>query len=212
AKPLYDLKDVNRTLPLFRRVPQAQWMDLFEGIKVRFKYNGHILGATFIELDLHGKRLVFSGDIGRTNDLLLFSPLKPKKTDILIGESTYGGSLHPSVVEAIPQIEKLIKKTIERGGSLFIPTYAVERAKPMMYILWQLSKGNRIPTVPMIVDRPMAADAVEFCYRTRDWHKLSGQDCNEMCSHFSSASSYTETLHLRRDDSPKIVIAGSGML
>ena len=78
AEPLYDLKDVNRTLPLFRRVPQAQWMDLFEGIKVRFKYNGHILGATFIELDLHGKRLVFSGDIGRTNDLLLFSPLKPK--------------------------------------------------------------------------------------------------------------------------------------
>ncbi len=212
AEPLYDLKDVDRTLPLFRRVPQAQWIDLFEGIKVRFKYNGHILGATFIELDLHGKRLVFSGDIGRTNDLLLFPPLKPKKADILIVESTYGGSLHPSEVKSIPQIEKLVKETIERGGSLFIPTYAVERAQLMMYILWQLSKENRIPKVQMILDSPMGADVLELFYRTKDWHKLSEQDCNEMCSYFTIVSSYAETLHLRKDDSPKIVIAGSGML
>src|SRR3546814_10763764 len=91
ALSLYYLKDVEKTISHFKGVPQSQCIPLFDGIRARFKYNGHILGATFIELDVHGKRFVFSGDIGRTNDLLLYPPLKPKKADVLFIESTYGG-------------------------------------------------------------------------------------------------------------------------
>ena len=94
AEPLYDLKDVEKTIPHFKGIPQAQWIPLFDGIRARFQYSGHILGATYIELDIYGKRFVFSGDIGRTNDLLLYPPLKPKKADILFVESTYGGRFH----------------------------------------------------------------------------------------------------------------------
>lgn len=212
AEPLYDLKDVENTVPHFKGVPPGQWLTLFEGIKVRFTYNGHIIGATYIELDVHGKRFVFSGDIGRINDLLLYPPIKPKRADVLFIESTYGGRFHPEELEAIPLIEKLVNDTISRGGSLFIPSFAVERAQLMMLIFWRLLKEDRIGKVPMIMDSPMGTNVLELFHRTRDWHKLDENECGEMCSHFTVVSSYRETMELRSDDKPKIVIAGSGML
>lgn len=212
AKPLYDLKDVEKTIPHFKGIPQAQWIPLFDGIRARFQYNGHILGATYIELDVHGKCFVFSGDIGRTNDLLLYPPLKPKKADVLFIESTYGGRFHPDEAEALPQIEKLVNDTINRGGSLFIPSFSVERAQLMMLIFWKLLKEKKIPKVQMIMDSPMGASVLELFHRTRDWHRLDESECDEMCSNFTIVSSYRETMELRSDNTPKIVIAGSGML
>lgn len=212
AEPLYDLKDVEKTVLHFNGIPQSQWIPLFDGIKARFQYNGHILGATYIELDVNGKRFVFSGDIGRTNDLLLYPPLKPEKADVLFIESTYGGRFHPDEVEAVPQIEKLVNDTIKRGGSLFVPSFSVERAQLMMLIFWKLLKENKIPKVQMIMDSPMGASVLELFHRTGDWHRLEDNECDEMCSHFTVVSSYRETMELRTDNKPKIVIAGSGML
>lgn len=212
AKPLYDLADVEITLPHFKRIPPARWISLYEGIKMRFSYNGHILGATFIELEVNGKRFVFSGDIGRTNDLLLYPPLKPKKADILFIESTYGGRIHPDETEAIPVIEKLVNETVAKGGSLFIPSFSVERAQLLMLIFYRLIKENRIPKIPMIMDSPMGSDVLELFHRTRDWHRLGETECFEMCSKFSVVQSFRETLIIRENKDPKIVIAGSGML
>ncbi len=212
AEPLYDLNDVEKTIPYFKGVPPSQWLPILKDVKARFQYNGHILGATYIELDLRGKRFVFSGDIGRTNDLLLFPPLKPKKADVLFIESTYGGRFHPDEVEALPQIEKLVNDTINRGGSLFVPSFSVERAQLMMLIFWKLLKEKKIPKIQMIMDSPMGASVLELFHRTRDWHRLEDNECDEMCSHFTVVSSYRETMELRTDYKPKIVIAGSGML
>lgn len=212
AEPLYDVKDVEKTIPYFKGVPTSQWLPILKDVKARFQYNGHILGATYIELDIRGKRFVFSGDIGRTNDLLLFPPLKPKKADVLFIESTYGGRFHPDEAEALPQIEKLVNETIDRGGSLFIPSFSVERAQLMMLIFWKLLKENKIPKVQMIMDSPMGANVLELFHRTRDWHRLEDNECDEMCSHFTVVSGYRETMELRTDNKPKIVIAGSGML
>src|SRR5699024_1665368 len=119
------------TISHFKDIPQSQWIPLFDGIRARFKYNGHILGATFIELDIHGKRFVFSGDIGRTNDLLLYPPLKPKKADVLFIASTYGGRFHHDEVEALPQIEKLVNDTVNKGGSLFITSRSEEHTSEL---------------------------------------------------------------------------------
>lgn len=212
AKPLYDLEDVEKTTPHFRTAPPSQWIQLFPDIKARFQYNGHILGATFIELEVNGKRFVFSGDIGRTNDLLLYPPLKPLQADVLFIESTYGGKFHPDEEDAIPHIEKLVNETFNRGGSIFIPSFSVERAQLMMLIFWRLRKENKIPKIQMIMDSPMGADVLKLFYNTRDWHKLSNEECEEMCSYFTIVSSYQETMELRSDNKPKIVIAGSGML
>ncbi|MEZ2414998.1 MBL fold metallo-hydrolase RNA specificity domain-containing protein [Muriicola sp. E247] len=212
AKPLYNLKDVEKTIPRFKGLPPGQWMPLLKNVKARFQYNGHILGATYIELDMQGKRFVFSGDIGRTNDLLLYPPIKPKRADVVFMESTYGGRFHSEEKEAIPLIEKLVNETISRGGSLFIPSFSVERAQLMMLILYRLLKEDKIPRVGMVMDSPMGVDVLELFYRTRDWHKLSEEECDAMCSHFTIVSSFYETMQLRDDGKPKIVIAGSGML
>lgn len=212
AQPLYTLLDVEETIPHFKGVPPSQWIPLFEGIKVRFQYNGHIIGATYIELDINSKRFVFSGDIGRTNDLLLYPPVKPEKADILLIESTYGGRFHPEEEEAIPLIEKLVNDTIQDRGSLFIPSFSVERAQLMMLIFWRILNEGRIPKIPMIMDSPMGANVLELFHRSRDWHKLTAHECDDMCSYFNVVSSYRETMELRDDNDPKIVIAGSGML
>jgi metallo-beta-lactamase family protein len=95
AKPLYNTLDVEKTLPLFRPKPEGEWISLDDQVRVRFQYNGHILGATFIELEIAGKRILFSGDVGRENDPILKNPKKPEKADLLFLESTYGNRLHP---------------------------------------------------------------------------------------------------------------------
>lgn len=144
--------------------------------------------------------------------MLLYPPVKPKKANVLFMESTYGGRIHPEEKEAVPLIEKLVNETISRGGSLFIPSFSVERAQLMMLIFWRLLKDNKIPKVPMIMDSPMGANVLDLFHRTRDWHRLEDHECDEMCSHFTVVSSYRETMELRSDNKPKIVIAGSGML
>lgn len=212
AKPLYRIKDVEFAQGFFKGIPPGQWIVLAPNIKCRFQYVGHILGATFVELEIHGKRFVFSGDVGRKNDLILYSPLQPKKADFLFLESTYGGKFHPDEKDTLPNIAQTIKQTLKRKGSLFIPSFSVERAQLLMFILWKLRKEKSIPKVPMIVDSPMGLSVLELFYRTRDWHKLDEQEFLEMCREFEIVSHFKETLEWRDDGQPKIVIAGSGML
>ncbi len=212
ALAFYTTKDVKNTISLFKGMPQTQWITMFEGFKVRFQYNGHIIGATYIELNIKGKRVVFSGDIGRTDDLLLYPPRRPKKADVLFMESTYGGKFHQEEREAIPEMEKITNETLKRGGSLFVPSFSVERAQLLMYIFWKLRKKNRIPKVQMILDSPEGASILKLFKNNREWHKLSKQECKEMCANFHIVKSYKETIKLRDNNIPKIVIAGSGML
>ena len=212
AEAFYDLKDVENTLALFIPVSEGKWHVIEDAFKVRWQYNGHIIGSTFIEVETNDSRLVFSGDIGRKKDLLLYTPKKPEKADVLLIESTYGGRIHPEEESIVPELERIVNKTVERGGSLFIPSFAVERTQLMMLMLWRLLKEKRIPKIPMIMDSPMGANVLHLFHASRDWHKLKPEECDEMCSHFQVVSNYRETLALREDNKSKIVIAGSGMM
>jgi len=211
AKPLYTLKDAERTITRFSPVPEGEWMDLFEDIKARFQYNGHIIGSTFIELDIHGERFVFSGDIGRREDVLMRTYEKPNKADVLFIESTYGGRLHPNE-DLKAKLKRIIKHTYDKGGTLIIPSFAVERAQTLMYYLWQLRKSGDIPSMPFIMDSPMATRVLEVFHRFPDWHKLSAQECKEMCDQFQIVESFKETWEVIDMTKPKIVLAGSGMV
>lgn len=212
ALPFYDLKDVERTRKLFRPVQEGEWLTLEDVFKVIFQYNGHILGSTFIQVEAAGKTLVFSGDIGREKDLLLYPPKKPAQADVVLIESTYGGKIHPTEEDFLPEFEQILNETINRGGSIFIPCFAVERTQLLMLILWRLVKAKKIPDVPMIMDSPMGSSVLTLLHQSQDWHKLKEEECYAMTAHFRVVSSYKETMQLRIDKSPKIVIAGSGML
>jgi len=211
AEPLYDLKDAENALTHFSSVPEGEWLELYEGIKARFNYIGHIIGATFIELEIYGKRLVFSGDIGRPSDRLMRAPKKPESADVLFIESTYGDRLHPKE-NLDKKLKEIILHTVEKGGSLIIPSFAVERTQTLMYVLWQLRKNKEIPSIPMIMDSPMGANVLEVFKKHKDWHKLSMEDCIAMCNSFRIVREYRETWEVINDKRSKIIIAGSGMV
>lgn len=180
-------------------------------MKVRYRYNGHILGATFIEIDVNGKRLVFSGDIGREEDYLLFPPKRPERADLLFIESTYGDRIH--LAENIEEeLLKHIKETYRDGGTLIIPSFAVERTQTLMYLLWQLRERGLMPNMPVYMDSPMGANVLHVFHRSASWHKLPKEDCDKMCEFIHTVTDFRETWEIVDNKAPKIVIAGSGMV
>ena len=211
ALPFYTVADAEEVIQLFEPEVLDTWISLSEKISYRFQYNGHIIGATFIELDINGRRFVFSGDIGRTGDILLDDPKKPKWADYLFMESTYGGKLHPE--DDIDELLiALVKETIHKKGNLIIPSFAVERLQTLMYILWKLYDRNKIPAIPIYVDSPMGNNVLDVFDRFSDWHKLSDKEYRAMCNHINIIESYKETWETIDKPGSKIIIAGSGMV
>ncbi|EDP70416.1 beta-lactamase-like protein [Flavobacteriales bacterium ALC-1] len=211
ALPFYTIREAEKTITLFDVEIEDKWIYLSEHISYRFQYNGHIIGATFIEIDINGKRFVFSGDIGRQNDYLLNDPKKPEWADFLFVESTYGNKIHPKDdVENV--LTEIIKDTIHKKGNLIIPSFAVERLQTLMFILWKLYKQHKIPDIPIFIDSPMGNNVLEVFKRFPKWHKLSMQDYNAMCNHINIIQSYRETWETIDDRRSKIIIAGSGMV
>ena len=211
ALPFYTLEEAEKTIALFSSIENKEWVTLSPNIKFRTQYNGHIIGATFIELDIFRKRFVFSGDIGRMEDVLLAPPVRPEWADYLFVESTYGNKNHPKEdVEGI--LAHLVKKTIDQRGTLIIPSFAVERLQSLMYRLWMLYKKNKIPNIPIFIDSPMGNNVLSVFEQFPKWHELSLKEYHAMCGHMTIISSYKETWETIDDPRPKIVIAGSGMV
>ncbi|HZZ74676.1 MAG TPA: MBL fold metallo-hydrolase, partial [Puia sp.] len=211
AKPLYDLKDVALTLPLLSEIKTDEWIDFGNDIKVCYHTNGHIIGSAFIEIHIGEKKLVFSGDIGQSPDLLLNPPNRPKEADILFVESTYGDRLHPKE-DVLERLKDIIQQTVSKGGTLIIPSFAVERTQTLMYLIWQLRKGGALPDIPLIMDSPMGAHVLDTFEKYHDWLKLPVGDFEEMTKIFHVVSEFKETQTFIQNRAPKIVIAGSGMI
>jgi len=211
AKPLYDVKQAEAVFPLFRVIKTNEKIPLDAEISAVFTNAGHIIGACSIELNLENKTLVFSGDIGRDNDVLMYPPTKPKKADYVFLESTYGNRLHPDT-DAKAELEMYINNTVQKGGTIIIPSFAVERAQTVMYLLWQLKEEGKIPNIPYIIDTPMGISALGIFDQNRKWHKLPEQHYIGMCKMFSMISDYQETIETIYNKNPKVVIAASGMI
>lgn len=211
ALPFYTIKEAEKTIEKFQYQNKDEWISLSENIQFKFRFNGHIIGATFIELNSYGKVFVFSGDIGRTADVLLAPPEKPDWADYLFLESTYGNKLHP--VENVNKIiAQLIANTVNEKGTLIIPSFAVERLQTLMYTLWQLYKQNKIPNIPIFIDSPMGNNVLKVFEQFPEWHQLSINEYRSMREHFNIIGSYADTWKTIDNPRPKIVIAGSGMV
>lgn len=211
SKPFYTVNDAGAALNFFESKEKDKWFELSENIKYRFRYVGHIIGACFIELDIFGKIFVFSGDIGREEDLLLFPPEKPEWADFLFMESTYGNKLHSS--ESISdKLVELVNETIHSRGNLIIPAFAVERMQTLMFILWKLYKKNRIPNIPIFIDSPMGVNVISVFRSFPDWHKFTVEDFNAIENRINLITSYKDTWKTIDNPRPKIIIAGSGMI
>ena len=211
AKPLYTERDVDAVIPKFRVVEKDIEIKLNEDCFFKFFYAGHILGACSIELHIDDKIFVFSGDIGQDDDMLMFAPQKPRKADYVFLESTYGNRIHPKN-DSLFELETIINNTYQKGGTVIIPSFAVERVQTMMYLIWQLKKENKIPNIPYIIDTPMGISVLDVFKENRNWHKLSFEECDEMCKVFTLISEFQESMNAVFDKRPKVVIAASGMI
>lgn len=211
AEPLYNVIQAEKVFPLFRVLKTNEEVLLDPEISAVFRNAGHIIGACSIELKLEGKTLVFSGDIGRDDDVLMYPPIKPKEADYVFLESTYGNRIHPDEDVKL-LLETYINNTYQINGTVIIPSFAVERAQTIMYLLWQLKIENKIPDISYIIDTPMGISVLDIFMNNRNWHKLSESDCIEMCQMFTLNSDYKETITSIFDKQPKVVIAASGMI
>ena len=211
AEALYTVEQAEKVFPLFRVIKTNEPIPLDAQIEAVYTNAGHILGACSIALTLENKTLVFSGDIGRDDDVLMYPPTKPKKADYVFLESTYGNRIHPKTDTKL-ELEMYINNAVDKGGTIIIPSFAVERAQTIMYLLWQLREEDRIPNIPYIIDTPMGINALNIFSNNQKWHKLSSEECAEMSKMFSLVSDYQETMEVIYDEQPKVVIAASGML
>jgi len=211
AKAFYTVKEALFTTTFFQSIEKDEWVIFSENIKYRFQYNGHIIGSTYIELGLYGKTIVFSGDVGRVNDAILYTPVKPIWADFLFIEATYGNKIHPKD-EFEKKVIALVNNTIQNRGTLIIPSFAVERLQTLMYLLWKLYKKNKIPNIPIFVDSPMGSNVLSVFEQFPNWHKLSKKEYSEMINHIQIITSYRETWATIDNPQPKIIIAGSGMV
>lgn len=211
AEPLYTIEQAQAVTSFFKVVQPNTSVNVTDDITAVFENAGHIIGACSITLMLEDKTLVFSGDLGRDDDVLMFPPTKPKMADYLFLESTYGDKLHPDL-DVKKELETLINTAIAQKGTVIIPGFAVERAQAVMFLLWQLKKEGRIPNVPYILDTPMGANALHVFLENLQWHKLSVDDCHEMSKMFTIVSEFEETMRIIANPQPKVIIAASGMV
>ncbi len=165
ALPLYTVDDAEAALQLFAPIEYGDELFLDDTTRVKFKDAGHILGSAFLDIKTrigrHPRKILFSGDIGRPARPILRDPVQAFNVDYLVLESTYGNRLHE---ENHPDddLARIINESVERGGVLLIPAFAVGRTQTLLYVIRELEEQGKIPTLPIYVDSPMAIDATHI--------------------------------------------------
>jgi len=215
ALPLYDDRDVERTLDLLVPVEVGRPVALSPGLTATLRPAGHILGSATVTIEAGDHRVAFSGDLGRPHHPLLRPPVDPPAADTLVVESTYGDRRHPSPDPAI--LADAVSRTVERGGSVLVPAFAVDRTELVLLELWRLVDRGEIPDVPIHVDSPMALAALD-CYRRaaeRGGPELR-PEAHELIGHLHSDRVHAVrdvegSMRLNRPRTPSIVISASGM-
>ncbi len=219
--PLYTMEDARQSLTYIDGYPFGTEVTIGKGTTVKFYVAGHILGSAFslikVKRPERTYRILYTGDVGRFDKPILRDPTlnfdeDDRDIDLLITESTYGDREHAPVADLGASMRQVLTRTVERGGTLIIPSFAVERLQSLMYQLWKLYRMNRIPNIPIFVDSPMGNNVLEVFEEFPSWHKLTLEEYHNMCNHISIVSSYAETWETIDDPRPKIVIAGSGMV
>jgi len=220
-QPLYTINDIWDVLPLFDVKTYEKTEHLGNGIKYRFLDAGHILGSGTLELWFQDgereKKIVFSGDIGKKGNPIIQDPNNPVEADFVVMESTYGNRRHKPLKESIDELLEAIKTTFKKGGSVYIPAFAVGRTQDLLYILNSLAKEKRLPGIHVYLDSPLAEDVTKVylahpeCYdeEARKFFEHGREFDNTIKLHFVKDA--RESIELNRIKSGILVIAGSGM-
>jgi metallo-beta-lactamase family protein len=219
--PLYDGRDVFRTLLKLQAVPYDTPTAIAGGLEATFVDAGHLLGSAMISLRMDGpdgvRRLTFTGDLGRPGLPILRDPAPVPPGELLISESTYGGQTHEPVEETAERLGEVVRQTAARGGKLLIPAFSVGRTQTVVYFLYQLLRAGKLPDLPIYVDSPMALRATEvfmahpYCFNAETLRLLA--DHPDMFG--EQRIRYIDKVHasiaLNKHPGPCVIISASGM-
>jgi metallo-beta-lactamase family protein len=216
ALPLFTAGDAERVLALVRPVAFEARFEPAGGVAARFHPSGHILGASIVEMTARGRRLVYSGDLGRYGVPVLRDPVPVEAADTLLVESTYGDRLHPAD-DGTPVLVEAVARAVERRGMLLVPAFAVGRTQDLLYLLRELEEAGRIPTLAVYLDSPMAIEATAIYAGHPEEHdaetaRVAAQGRRPFVpARFHLTRTPDESKRLNGLEGPAIVIAGSGM-
>ena len=220
-EPLFDSSDLHNMLSLMAGVDYGQPIEV-DGVKITFHDAGHILGSAILEMefgDKKGKRskIYFSGDLGNPPSPLLKLTYFPKDADYLVIESAYGARIHEDKSIRKALFEKIIEDTAANGGTLVIPTFAIERTQELLYELDGLFGQGRIPKMPVFLDSPLAIELTQIYKRYMDYfnketaHVIESGDDIFNFPGLKFTKSVEESKKINEVKGPKIIMAGSGM-
>jgi metallo-beta-lactamase family protein len=228
ALPLYTFDEAQQSLQYFKPVDVGEMISLSAEVSLRFARAAHILGSCMAEVTLktngEEKHLLFTGDIGRVRDRTSASgakvhsgPAEGEAADVVVMESTYGNRAHPAQ-DPLPELAALIRETAQRGGSVIVPAFAVERTQKFVFILKHLIESGQIPRLPVFCDSPMAIKAVEIFLKHDEEYS---DDTREMIrkygspltwSGFTFASTSEESKKINAAVMPSVIVSSSGMV
>ncbi len=161
-EPLYTIEDATQVAQYFECQPYDRSFEVVPGVRAQLVEAGHILGSAAIVLDIEENRrqfrLWFSGDIGRRDLPLLRDPVLPSDADYMIMECTYGDKTHQTPQASYDEFKQVILQTIEQGGKVIIPSFAVGRTQELVYCLHRMIDGGEIPQIPVFIDSPLAVN------------------------------------------------------
>ncbi len=215
VEPLYTVEDAEKALGFFTPVEYRQ--PVKRGFSFYFLDAGHILGSSMVMIEIEGKKLLFTGDLGRTNLPIIRDPEIPGKVDILITESTYGNRLHRNIENAEKDLTDVINRAVKRRGKVIIPSFAVERAQEVVYSINKLIEKDAIPEIPIYVDSPLAVNITDVFLRhpecfDEEAYKLLRENHNIFgFGRIKYITDVEESKALNHMDGPMIIISASGM-
>jgi len=223
ALPLYTVADAEKALQRFAPVHYGEDLFIAEGLRVKFKDAGHILGSAFVDIKVTNggkpKRFLFSGDIGSPDRPILWDPVQVYEVDYLILESTYGDRLHTAGHKTRgEELARVINESVQRGGVLIIPAFAVGRTQELLFYIRELEEKNQIPTLPVYVDSPMAVRATSVFEKMKGYYdfraKLLELEGREILrpKRLHCTKDVNESKALHNLEGPAIIISASGML
>lgn len=210
ALPLFTIEDAERALRQLHAVDFDEPIALSKTSTARLLPAGHILGASMIIIESVGRKVLFSGDLGRPNDLMMVAPTLVTDADALVLESTYGNRRH-SQADPEEELEGHLSRTLGRGGVVVIPAFAVGRAQSLLHLVARLKSRGKLAGVPIYLNSPMAVDATRIYHTYRSQHRLSVEECNAACRVAEFVNSPEESKALNGKQGPMVIIAASGM-
>jgi metallo-beta-lactamase family protein len=210
ALPLYTEAAAMATLDRFAHHPFDRDFEPIPGVHVVLRRAGHLLGAASARVEWDGGSLVFSGDLGRHDDLVSLGPAMPEAAETVVMESTYGDRARGEG-DPLTAIAQVINRTAARGGVVLVPSFAIGRTQAFLYAVHLLKSQHRIPDLPVFLNSPMAADASRIYLQHRSEHRLTPAQCEAMFSVARIINSVEQSKQLNNMRMPSIIVSASGM-